>query len=317
MLVYFLWLLGDTGSFDPFPQSAPRRCMSLDTGITIADAVADQVTGLVYLASAAEEGDGALYALDLRAAAPAPQRLTPQDLRDLRPGGLGFYRGPDGSRALFVIDRHPGAVRVKIFELTDDGAQWRETIADPAFRSLRAIAPVGPRQFYVAESSARFVYPFETLLRLPLSAILYFDGTLADPVATGLNTLRGLALSPDGATLYTAEAIPHRIRVYARDASGALRSTRNIALRAVPDRLTSDSAGRLWLAGQPRVFRRALHRLDARFDVPSLALRLDPARDSVDIVYAGQDIADARIVLPVADKLFLVARHETVVLICE
>jgi sugar lactone lactonase YvrE len=136
-------------------------------------------------------------------------------------------------------------------------------------------------------------------------------------VATGLNTLRGLALSPDGATLYVAEAIPHRIRAYAREASGALRRTRTFALRAVPDRLNSDSAGRLWLAAQPRLFRRALHRLDARFDAPSLALRLDPAQDSVDIVYAGQGIADARIVLPVADKLLLAARDSTAVVICE
>jgi sugar lactone lactonase YvrE len=318
-LAYGLWLLGDTGSFDDLPDNPASRCEVTETGVRIRDAVLDAELGIAYLAGVdPASGQGALYVLDLRAPRPLLIPIVPPS--DLNPAGLGLYRAPDGKRSLFVIDRHPGAERVTIFDVEGARAAHRETISDPAFRSLNDIAPAGPRQFYVSNDRRQgFLGGLQTVLRLPDSDVLYFDGTLADPAGRALSMARGLVLSADGAHLYVAEGLAHRIRVYARNAaSGALSEERRIPLAVMPDKLDRDAEGKLWLAGQTRLFRLFLHRLNARFTAPSQVLSLDPAHGAARLAYAdgGAHLADARVALSSDGVLIAAARGPPALLIC-
>jgi arylesterase / paraoxonase len=118
---------------------------------------------------------------------------------------------------------------------------------------------VGPREFYVVndsgfrekDASERRKF-WTSKLRSNRATALYFDGTKMKVVAGNLEMASGIAVSPDGETVYVAESSGSRLTLFDRDlATGELKLKTRIDLEISPHNLTVDTAGNVWVAGRP------------------------------------------------------------------
>ena len=82
--------------------------------------------------------------------------------------------------------------------------------------------------------------------------VLYrFDGTTAEPVLEGLTIPNGLGWSPDGSTMYYVDSPTRRLDAFDHDEAGSISNRRTLASfeePVLPDGLTVDSEGAVWLA---------------------------------------------------------------------
>src|SRR5262249_52712534 len=149
-----------------------------------------------------------------------------------KPSGLSLYNGD--KKLLFVTSRSElGKHSVEIFEQSPTGAFTPvQTIREKLLWSPTAIVAVGPRQFYVVNMLG-FKRSFDEKddptqmrdrLRGNQSTVVYYDGERMKIVAKGLNLASGIAISPDGRTVYVAESAAARVQTFERDlASGDLK----------------------------------------------------------------------------------------------
>lgn len=321
---YALWRLGDTGSFEPIAHAPPSACQTLLTGIAITDADYDPQTQTAYLAGldeTAPDTQGTLLTLDLHAAQGGLKRIALPELRSMNPSGLALYRNTAGARLLFVTDRRADSGRVEILSVDGTVLSRRETIADPSFRSLNDIVAIGPRQFFVSnDHRARSLIGrlIERFFGLPVSDVVHFDGTLGDPAISGLESPRGLAIAPDGTTIYVAERLSHRVRVFRRAQGNALKEERSIPLPGVPDKMSLDPSGHLIVALQPRLFRLFAAVLGHVLAPPSYVLRIDPATGTKEPIYFddGELISDTRVALATEQGLLLGSVKDRKLMLC-
>jgi arylesterase / paraoxonase len=204
------------------------------------------------------------------------------------PHGINLYQAPDGTKLLFAVnmgqDSHffesTGASTVEIFSYRDGNLYHRETITGAELSSPNDILAVGPRQFYVSiDHGATSVMgkKLESYLQLPISYILYFDGTRFKKVADGIAYANGIALSPDGATLYVGATVGRKVHVYARNAeTGELTQKTSIPLATGVDNLDVDSDGVIWAGCHAKLLSFVAHSKDAGALSPSEVVRIRP-----------------------------------------
>ncbi|MFE1548166.1 SMP-30/gluconolactonase/LRE family protein [Streptomyces sp. NPDC058718] len=205
-----------------------------------------------------------------------------------------------GTSVLHLAEDSPvaGAVALAAPVLPDDGLPRRmnDAAVDPAGRLLAGTMA------YDESPGAGSLY------RL--------DGDGLVTLLESVTISNGLGWSPDGSRLYYADSPTGRVDVFAYDPeSGALSDRRPFAVldRGVPDGLTVDSAGRVWVAvwggGEVLAFEPdgTLH---ARVDVPASHVTscafAGPARDVLVITTATEGLTeDRRRAEPDAGRLFV------------
>lgn len=231
---------------------------------------------------------GRLYMLSLDDPALPARDVTPPMPQGFHPHGMDLLREANGRVSLYVLNVSTDAV--EIFDLLPDGgAAHRETITDPSFVALNAIAVIAPRRFYLTTNEAGrspLLRKLEAMLHLPLTRIVYFDGTHGAPVVRGLNHCSGLAASRDGTEIYVSEGFSRRLRVYRRDASrGKLEFTRNIPLHTAPDDLEVDPDGSVWAGAHPQPYKVYAFASDPSLpSPPSQVVRIDLAKPDAEAV---------------------------------
>ncbi|MFD8976901.1 SMP-30/gluconolactonase/LRE family protein [Streptomyces sp. NPDC059593] len=204
-----------------------------------------------------------------------------------------------GTSVLRLAEDTPvaGAVALAAPVLPDDGLPRRmnDAAVDPAGRLLAGTMA------YDESPGAGSLY------RLDGDGLV----TLLDSVTIS----NGFGWSPDGSRLYYADSPTGRVDVFAYDPeSGALSDRRPFVVldRGVPDGLTVDSAGRVWVAvwggGEVLAFE-ADGTLHARVDVPASHVTscafAGPARDVLVITTATEGLdEDRRGAEPDAGRLF-------------
>jgi arylesterase/paraoxonase len=200
----------------------------------------------------------------------------------------------------------------------------RETVRDPMFVRPNAIAAVGPRQFYLVNhrpSQGLWQERLDLLKRSGNSTLVYFDGVKARVLVDDLAWPAGLALSADGKHLYVGEALAKAMRVYRREADGALTLERTVALDAAPANLDVDADGRVWIAAHRKLLRFLAHGRDAREHAPTVVLRFDPrdADAGVAQVFAddGSRISAGTVAAPWRDQFLIGALFDKKVLVCK
>ncbi|MCA3012265.1 MAG: SMP-30/gluconolactonase/LRE family protein [Myxococcaceae bacterium] len=295
--------LADAGAFRTIEPHGFDRCARVPVA-GAEDLVFDADSGLVLLSStdfrALERGataEGAILAFDpAKAAAPV---VVAHDLSGaFHPHGLGLWRFDDGRRRLFVVN-HPKreTSTVESFDLEPGPAlKHRRTVSSSRFVSMNDVAPVGPEAFFVtldagtrAGTAARLA---ETFLRLPWAGVGFFDGATAEVAATGLRYANGVAVTPDGATVFVTETTGRRLLAFTRTGpGGALTLVAEHAAATGLDNLSLDPGGLLWVAAHPKMLDFLGHAADAAKRSPSQVLRAryDAAARRFDVDEVGLD----------------------------
>ncbi len=285
-------LIPASGVFANLEPLLVEKCERIDVAPGTEDATIDPDTNLVYVSAGDRrawfQNDGGphaatngIYAFSLD---------DPSDLRrvsvdgptDFLPHGISLWRGPEGAKRLFVVN-HPqsGEEIVEIFDVeADGGLRHIESISFDAMHSPNDVVAVGPRQFYATNDKGYkegLMSTLEAYLALPFSSVAYFDGAVGSLAAKGLVYANGINKSADGKTIYVAEFLGRKIRVFDRDAdTGALVSRRTIAVNTGPDNIEVAEDGALWIGGHSKVFDFLKHAEDASAIAPSHVIRVDP-----------------------------------------
>lgn len=240
---------------------------------------------------------------------------------DFRPLGLSYYE--DGEmRRLFVVNEAGPAI--ELFEVADNGDLTHlETFAERRVLSPNSVVAVGPRQFYVSNdlrpgrNSPLAALHF--LMGADLGEVFYVNGNQWRVAADKLRFANGLAVSPDGATLYVAETAGKAVRIYNRDRdSGILTLDRTIALDAAPDNLTVDGEGAVWIGALPKPLLLPRHAKDADAKAPSEVIKLAPDGAAVTVFRDnGEQQSATTVAARLNNKLLIGALYEQKFLFCD
>ncbi len=277
------------GQFRRLEPHFAGRCSAVPMAASAEDIQLDRARGLAYLSyldrRAQVEGQpvlGTVMLLDLNRDDARPRPALASAPPRFRPHGMSLYRAGDGGQRLFVISHPPGEDHVvELFEQTATGAFAPvRSIRDPLLLDPNAIVAAGPEQFYVANDSgathpiARFT---ELVFRRGLSQVVYFDGRTMRPVADGLKSASGIAMSADGSRVFVSETMGNRVAVFERNAaSGDLRLLERVELGSAPDNINVDADGAVWIAAHAKALALGMHFGNASSPAPTQVFRFRP-----------------------------------------
>lgn len=319
------------GFLIPVSPHFDGSCTTLPTDQGAEDLRIDAANGLAYFTySNGEIGSpGTVMLIDLNAAQPHVRAALATEPARFSPSGLSLLTPATGAKRLFVASRTQlGNHSVEIFDQSPTGAFTPvETIRDPLLWSPTAIVAVGPRQFYVVNQLG-FKRSFNgskmvDRLRGNQSTVVYYDGEHMKIVADRLNLASGIAVSPDGRTVYVTEWSSSRITMFDRDVnSGALKRTGEIRVHGAPHNIAVDSDGTLWVSAHPRAIAFMDLVQDSKEREPTLILKITPGaapEKQVEELYAndGVELSAGTAVAPRAGGRFVVgSRTDHKLLMC-
>lgn len=268
-----------------------------------------------------------ILAYDLKASGSQPVLLQTDFPGHLVPHGIDLYHGSDGSKRLFVIkmgeDSHffesTGVCTVEIFSYQNGKLYHQETISSPELTTPNDLVGVGPRQFYVTIDhgwTSKWGKILENYLQLSVSHVLYYDGKQFKKVAGGIGYANGIALSPDGGTVYVGATVGRRIHVYFRnEETGELTEKKSIKLNTGVDNLDVHPDGSIWAGCHSQLLSFVAHSKDAAKLSPSEVVRVMPLKDGgydISRVYQndGRELSGSSGALSWQDRLLIGAIYE-------
>ncbi|MEO1042405.1 MAG: SMP-30/gluconolactonase/LRE family protein [Pseudomonadota bacterium] len=242
-----------------------------------------------------------------------------------RPAGITLFeeRLPTGvlSRHLFVVNKDGPSIL--IFSVDENGdLMLIERLTDPRLLSPNDVVATGPRSFYVTNDTAAgrqsIKGKIDFLLGLRTGQIFHFDGDDWSIVADNLNFPNGIALSPNGDTVYLAEMRAEAIRQFERDpATGKLESDGRIPLGSFPNNLSIDNEGGLLIGSVPQPFEYKAFTEALRDSAPSQVLRVDGGEARVLYQEAGRILSGATVATAVGATTLIGTGADDLFLMCE
>lgn len=289
---FLLVAIPASGALKTLDSKLVESCSRVDIFAGTEDVAIDYATNLVFVSGSDRRNtshqDG-IFAFPLDSQTQV-KRVSPANMEDFHPHGISLWSGMGETRLFVISHQSTGNDVVEIFVVGKDGMlEHAETVSFAAMHSPNDLVAVGARQFYASNDrgvGTGIVALAEQYLALPLSSAVYFDSMQGRVVAEGLVSANGINQSPDGKTIYIAEALGSRVAVYKRDlTTGALTKQRQIAVGTAADNIDVDPAGVLWIAGHSKVFDFLAHAQDADKIAPSHIIKLNPASDEIEDVF--------------------------------
>ncbi|MEE4211317.1 MAG: SMP-30/gluconolactonase/LRE family protein [Parvularcula sp.] len=325
-----VWLGFTFHQFTEYGEAGDMRCTPV-VGIAGASDI-EPVDGenVAYLSVFDERGGaerGALVRFDL------DNPLDDASWRDrtfgrpvlFRPGGIDLYeeRLPSGVlwRRLFVVN-HEGP-EILVFDVEEDGnLSLAERYSTDLLVSPNDVVATGPDAFYVTNDTGSGRQSLrgkaDFLFGIPNGSILHFDGNDWSVAADGLRFPNGIALAPDGSTLYVAEMRAEAVRRFERDpATGVLEPRMKIALEAFPNNLSIDENGILLIGAVPQPFAYKAFTSNLRETSPSQVYRVENDRPALLYQDPGQELSAATAAATVAGRTLIGTGGDRKFLMCQ
>ncbi|WP_439815295.1 SMP-30/gluconolactonase/LRE family protein [Zavarzinia sp. CC-PAN008] len=280
-------LMYRAGAFRQVDAFLPGTCRAQAFAGNIEDMAVDHARLQVFIASSDRMDDGvaqrgSIHRLDVAGDERRTIDITPDQPVDFSPRGMGLWAGPDGQRVLYVVNHLSfGGRRIEAFEVRGGSLVYLGPgVASRDILSPNDVVAAGPSSFYATNDHGRiteFGRLMEDALGLAEASVGLFDGTRLRPAADGLAHASGIALSPDGRTLYVAETTAERISLFTRDPdTGSLRLRSALAMDSHPIGLDVAPDGSVWVAAQPNLMATLDRSRNPATPVPSEVYRLEP-----------------------------------------
>ena len=274
-------------------------------------------------------GRAKIWAISLdRAESQTPVDIAPPTPTTFRSFGADLHIDTDGTRRLFVASRPDGGHTIEVFKLSANGAfEHERTLRSPLLKNPNEVQAIGPDRVLVTlDKNADAGTPMEVLegvFQQLTGKVLLLGPDESRIVADELNMANGLALSPDGRTLYVAETVGRSIVVFDRDpVTNQLTRRTTVPIDMAPDNLTVAPDGRVFIAGHPKLLTLALGYQKSEDKLsPSKVSIYDPASGGLRIVFAseGREIAASSVAImePSAERMLIGSAFGPHILRCE
>lgn len=290
------------GQFTTMEKVSPGQCRVLAGPPGVEDLQIDHAARIAILSSddrrAAMSGkpvNGGIYVLALDDMDAPPRLLSGEGSGTpavFHPHGISLYAAPSGARTLMVVNHtdtsgmsvDPATQTVEIYDVAGEGDALtlihRRTVRDVAMTSPNDLVAVSADSFYVTNmigSTSSIGVAMEGLFGLARSYALYFDGAKMTRAVESLSYANGINVSPDGKTLYVAEALGRRLSAYDRNIeTGALTLKQDGFFGTGLDNIDIAPDGALWIGAHPRMFDFLMHARDPANLSASQVLRIEP-----------------------------------------
>jgi arylesterase/paraoxonase len=311
----------EAGVCRPVTGAAGAEDIALDRGAAMALLSADPRDG----------GDGGLHVFPLQGN--PEDRVLPLQVPvepGFHPHGIALFAREQGGGTLFVVDHRDTGDAVEVFgwqPAAEGGSlEHLRKVTDPLFVSLNDVAAVDDQRFYATNdhgSASRGRQTFDDYFRLARANVVYWDGSTARVVASGIAYANGIALSPSGAELYVASTTSGEVMVFDRDVeSGDLVLRKSIDAGTGVDNLTVDAHGELWIGAHPRLLTLRRHARSRDRRSPSEVVWLDPdelAEPPVRRVWLslGEDLSGSSVAVPYGSRILIGSIFEPHFLVCD
>jgi arylesterase/paraoxonase len=218
-----------------------------------------------------------------------------------------------------------GESTVEIFTYRNGRLYHRETVRNAELTTPNDLIGVGPNQFYATIDhgwTSKWGKMIENYLQLPISYVLYYDGRQFIKVADGIGYANGIALSPDGETLYVGATVGRKIHVYSRDVkTGELAEKESIKLGTGVDNLDVHHDGSIWTGAHSKLLSFVAHSKDPNEPSPSEVVRLMPLKNgsyAVSRVYQndGRELSGSSVAVSWQNRLLIGAVYDERFLDC-
>lgn len=222
--------------------------------------------------------DGGIYILQLDSGK-SPIKIPTTYSGQFRPHGISFltYESID---YLFVVNHNDAGNFVELFQLKNDTLFHLRSYSDESMCSPNDVVGISPTEFYVTNDHGTkkgALRKVEDYLRMPLSYLLYFDGTKFSKAYEGLTYGNGVNISNDGSKLYLTHTTGRELLTFSRDAqTGALKLLDKLNLKSGLDNISVDETGNLWIASHPKMLKFVGHATDSTKMSPSQIFILKP-----------------------------------------
>lgn len=245
----------------------------------------DYRNGLLFISSTdrrkqlqGKEVEGGIYLLRLdsgNVTVKIPTTYSGQ----FHPHGISFltYESAD---YLFVVNHNNEGNFVELFQFKNDTLFHLKSYADESMCCPNDVVGVSPTQFYVTNDHGTqkgALRKVEDYLRVPLSYLLYFDGTSFSKAYEGLTYGNGVNISNDGSKLYLTHTTGRELLTFSRDGqTGALKLLDKLNLKSGLDNISVDEDDNLWIASHPKMLKFVGHATDSTKQSPSQIFKLTP-----------------------------------------
>lgn len=285
------------------------------------DITIDPASGLAFISSydrmlykTGLPSPGAIFTLDYEDPQAVPLDITINPKNEFHPHGINLYQDPNGKTYLFAINHNQKGNFVEIYEYHNGQLKHVDMVSHPQMHEPNDLVAVGPRQFYVSNnhgSASALGKNLERFIPLSRSYVLYYNGKEMAIAARDIGAANGMAISPDGETLYVAATEGKRIHTYHRDsATGALTLTDTLPVDGFPDNIEMDNDGNLFVAVLPKALTYLAHRKNPDNPAPTVIVKISfnkGDRYTIEEVYAddGTNINAATVATPFSGGMIL------------
>jgi len=280
------------------------------------DLQVDHKTGVLFISSAARRGEeesnnDGIYILDLTSTE-SPILLSTDYTGSFHPHGISLLR-KDSTLYIFAINHNNNGDYVEKFKFNGSSLEHIASYSAPDICCPNDLVAIDVDKFYVSNdhgTKTGIMRILEDYIRMPRSALFYYDGTSFTKAAGPFNYANGVNVSNDKNRLYLTTTTGASIITFDVHDDGTLTRKGTTDLGTGVDNIDVDEEGNLWIGAHPKLLDFVSHAKDSTSISPAQILKLTPVDEysySVEEIYLndGNEISGSSVGIYYKNELFI------------